>query len=109
LSTIYTTNLWTLASAGAGNYFHTMGVTGQVIVIKDMAFTLDAGYRSWFNGFKVLLPGPVVLWERLLPDIQSDITYQWEGRGVLAGGSQLEVTTLDDNWHWHISGFVLTP
>jgi hypothetical protein len=102
--------LWKEPSSAAGFNSQILGVAGQVVVIRCIDMVSPGVPGIGLQGFRWLDDATGAdLWDMHAPEVVSGCSYQWRGRQVMAGGSQLDCATVEAGWSWWVSGYLLSP
>jgi hypothetical protein len=109
MSRIYTARLWVVADAPAGTVSANVGTPGNTIVVRNIDVYWPHGPYIMPGGFELVDSTAAILLRVVKPKVRPQEHYQWEGRQVLLPDRLLQMTTLEDGWHWWITGYNLTP
>lgn len=109
MSRIYSARLWVVASAGSGKSTAFVGTPGNVVVLRSIDVYWPVQRNVFPGGFELTDSTGAILFRQVRPYVRALTSYHWDGRQVLGPDNQLVMTTLENGWHWWVSGYDLTP
>lgn len=102
---IYSSRIWSVSGAGAGESDFLLDSSALVYVIRDIDFQAPILSHGFLAGFYVSILDVGPLWAMPPGSTRSSQSYHWRGRSVAYPGETLVVQTLDVSWSWSISGY----